>query len=276
MYADSAKGAARPAITVPKLRQMKGEGQRIVALTAYDASFARLLDGTGVDLILVGDSLGMVVQGHASTLPVTVDDIVYHTACVSRGLRSALLVADMPFQSCATPMRALDSAMPMLAEGGASMVKLEGAGPMLEAISFLAEREIPVCAHLGLTPQSVLRLGGYKVQGREQAAAERLLADAEAVAEAGAELLVLECVPSALAAEITARLAIPTIGIGAGPSCDGQILVLHDMLGINSGHRRPRFVKNFLEEGGSIAGAVQAYAKAVRDGSFPGPEHGYD
>ena len=276
MYADSAKGAARAPITVPTLRQMKLDGQRIVALTAYDASFARLLDANGVDVILVGDSLGMVVQGHKSTLPVTVNDIVYHSACVSRGSRSALLIADMPFQSYATPARALDSSVPMLAEGGASMVKLEGAGPMLETIHFLSERDIPVCAHLGLTPQSVLRLGGYKVQGREQAAAKRLIADAEAVAAAGAELLVLECVPSALAAAITARLAIPTIGIGAGPSCDGQILVLHDMLGINSGHRRPRFVKNFLEHTDSIAGAVQAYADAVRDGSFPGPEHGYE
>jgi 3-methyl-2-oxobutanoate hydroxymethyltransferase len=275
MYADSAKASTRPAITVPKLRQMKAEGQRIVSLTAYDASFARLLDGAGVDLILVGDSLGMVVQGHASTLPVTVADIVYHTACVSRGLRSALLVADMPFQSCATPMRALESAMPMLAEGGASMVKLEGAGPMLEAISFLAERDIPVCAHLGLTPQSVLKLGGYKVQGREQAAAERLLADAEAVAAAGADLLVLECVPSALAAEITARIAIPTIGIGAGPACNGQILVLHDMLGMNSGHRRPRFVRDFLKDGGSVSGALEAFVRAVKSGEFPTAEHGY-
>jgi len=276
MYADSDKGAARAAITVPRLRQMKTDGQRIVALTAYDASFARLLDANDVDVVLVGDSLGMVVQGHKSTLPVTVEDIVYHTACVSRGLRSALLIADLPFQSYATPERALDASAPMLAAGGASMVKLEGAGPMLDAIHFLSERDIPVCAHLGLTPQSVLRLGGYKVQGREQAAARRLLADAEAVAAAGAELLVLECVPSALAAEITARLSIPTIGIGAGPSCDGQILVLHDMLGINSGHRRPRFVKNFLEHADSIAAAVKAYADAVRDGSFPGPEHGYD
>jgi len=276
MYADSTKGAARAAITVPKLRQMKLDGERIVALTAYDASFARVLDANGVDVVLVGDSLGMVVQGHKSTLPVTVEDIVYHTACVSRGLRSALLIADLPFQSYATPERALDSSAPMLAAGGASMVKLEGAGPMLETIHFLSEREIPVCAHLGLTPQSVLRLGGYKVQGREQAAAQRLLADAEAVTAAGAELLVLECVPSALAAEITARIDIPTIGIGAGPSCDGQILVLHDMLGINSGHRRPRFVKNFLASADSIAAAVQAYADAVRDGSFPGPEHGYE
>ena len=276
MYADSTKTAARPAITVPKLRQMKSDGERIVSLTAYDASFARLMDACGVDVVLVGDSLGMVVQGHKSTLPVTVADIVYHSACVSRGLRSALLVADMPFQSCATPLRALESAVPMLAEGGASMVKIEGAGPMLETIEFLTARDIPVCAHLGLTPQSVLKLGGYKVQGREQAAAARLLSDAAAVAEAGAELLVLECVPSALAAEVTASLQIPTIGIGAGPGCDGQILVLHDMLGINSGHRRPRFVRNFLEGNDSIAAAVQAYAKAVRDGSFPGPEHGYE
>jgi 3-methyl-2-oxobutanoate hydroxymethyltransferase len=276
MYADTTKTAARPAVTVPKLRQMKADGERIVSLTAYDASFARLMDACGVDVVLVGDSLGMVVQGHKSTLPVTVADIVYHSACVARGLRSALLVADMPFQSCATPLRALESAVPMLAEGGASMVKIEGAGAMIETIQFLTARDIPVCAHLGLTPQSVLKLGGYKVQGREQAAAARLLSDAAAVAEAGAELLVLECVPSALAAEVTASLQIPTIGIGAGPGCDGQILVLHDMLGINSGHRRPRFVRNFLEGNDSIAAAVQAYAKAVRDGSFPGPEHGYE
>ena len=276
MYADSSKGAARAAITVPALRRMKAEGGRIVSLTAYDASFARVLDANDVDVVLVGDSLGMVIQGHKSTLPVSVADIVYHTACVARGLQSALLIADMPFQTGATPERALDAAMPMLAEGGASMVKLEGAGFMLEAIRFLSERDIPVCAHLGLTPQSVLRLGGYRVQGREKAAAARLLADAEAVAEAGAELLVLECVPSALAAEITKRLAIPTIGIGAGPSCDGQILVLHDMLGINSGHRRPRFVKNFLEGALSIDAAVKAYADAVRGGTFPGPEHGYE
>jgi 3-methyl-2-oxobutanoate hydroxymethyltransferase len=163
----------------------------------------------------------------------------------------------------------------MLAAGHASMVKLEGAGPLLDSIRFLTERDIPVCAHLGLTPQSVLRLGGYRVQGREQAAADRLRADARAVAEAGADLLVLECVPSALAAKVTAALAIPTIGIGAGPGCDGQILVLHDMLGIASGHRRPRFVKNFLEGRDSIEGAVRAYAEAVRDGSFPAAEHGY-
>lgn len=275
MYANESKTAKRPRLTVPGLRQMKAEGRRIVSVTAYDAGFARSVDAAGLDLVLVGDSLGMVCQGHDSTLPVTVDDIAYHVACVARGLSSVLLVADLPFQADATPERALDASTRFL-QAGAAMVKLEGAGPKLEVIRFLAEREIPVCAHLGLTPQSVLRLGGYKVQGREQAAAERLLADARAVADAGADLLVLECVPSALAERITAAIDIPTIGIGAGPGCSGQILVLHDLLGMNSGHRRPRFVKDFLAEGGSIEGALRAYADAVRNGSFPGPEHGYE
>ena len=275
MYGDTGKGSTRTPLTVPKLRQMKAAGEKIVALTAYDASFARVLDAAGVDLVLVGDSLGMVLQGHRSTLPVTVEDIVYHTACVARGLHAPLLVADMPFQSFATPERALDAATPMLSAGHASMVKLEGAGHVLEVIRFLSERDIPVCAHVGLTPQSVLRLGGFSVQGREDRAAQRLREEARACADAGADLLVLECVPSALAAEITRDIAIPTIGIGAGPDCDGQILVLHDMLGIASGHRRPRFVKNFLAGRDSIEGAVRAYAEEVRAGSFPGPEHGY-
>lgn len=276
MYGDQGKPAARSAMTVPKLRKMKADGRKIVSITAYDASFARLVDAAGVDFVLVGDSLGMVVQGQRSTLPVSVADIVYHTACVARGLKHALLVADLPFQSYATVDRALDASAAMMAQGGASMVKLEGAGVMLEQIRFLSQRDIPVCAHLGLTPQSVMKLGGYGVQGREDAAAKRLLDDALAVAEAGADMLVLECVPSALAAGITGRIDIPTIGIGAGPGCDGQILVLHDMLGINSGHRRPRFVRNFMDGAASIAGAVEAYAAAVRDGSFPGPEHGYE
>lgn len=273
MYAGDSDSARRAPVTVPQLRQMKPQGRRIVALTAYDASFAAVLDAGGVDLVLVGDSLGMVVQGHASTLPVTVADVAYHVACVARGLRSALLVADLPFQSDATPERALDASTALL-QAGAAMVKLEGAGPKLEVIRFLHEREIPVCAHLGLTPQSVLRLGGYKVQGREAAAAERLRADARAIAGAGADLLVLECVPAALAAEISRDIDIPTIGIGAGVDCNGQILVLHDLLGV-SGGKRPRFVKDFLAEGGSVRGAVEAYAKAVREGTFPGPEHGY-
>lgn len=274
MYANDEKAAPRARLTVPGLRKMKADGRRIVSVTAYDAGFARTVDAAGLDFVLVGDSLGMVCQGHDSTLPVTVADIAYHVGCVARGLSSVLLVADLPFQADATPERALDASTRFL-QAGAAMVKLEGAGNKLDVIRFLSEREIPVCAHLGLTPQSVLRLGGYKVQGREQAAAERLVADARAVADAGADMLVLECVPSALAQRITADIAIPTIGIGAGPGCDGQILVLHDLLGLNSGHRRPRFVKDFLAEGGSIEGALRAYADAVRDGSFPGPEHGY-
>lgn len=274
MYANDAKTPPRARLTVPALRKMKAEGQRIVSITAYDAGFARSVDEAGIDLVLVGDSLGMVCQGHDSTLPVTVDDIVYHVACVARGLSRVFLVADLPFQADATPERALDASTRCL-QAGAAMVKLEGAGHKLDVIRFLAEREIPVCGHLGLTPQSVLRLGGYKVQGREAAAARKLLDDARAVADAGADLLVLECVPSSLAAEITAAVAIPTIGIGAGPSCDGQILVLHDLLGLNSGHRRPRFVKDFLAQGGSVLGAFQAYADEVRSGAFPGPEHGY-
>ena len=274
MYANEQKAAPRPRLTVPGLRKMKAEGRRIVSVTAYDAGFARTVDSAGLDFVLVGDSLGMVCQGHDSTLPVTVADIAYHVACVARGLSSALLVADLPFQADATPGAALEASTRFL-QAGAAMVKLEGAGPKLEVIRFLSEREIPVCAHLGLTPQSVLRLGGYKVQGREQVAADRLAADARAVAEAGADMLVLECVPSVLAKRISADIEIPTIGIGAGPDCDGQILVLHDLLGLNSGHRRPRFVKDFLAEGGSIEGALRAYADAVRNGSFPGPEHGY-
>ena len=261
--------------TVPALAEAKREGRRLAMLTAYDAVFARVFDRSGVDLILVGDSLGMVVKGQASTLPVTVDDIAYHTAAVASHLQRALLVADLPFQADATPERALDAATRLL-QAGAQMVKLEGAGPhKLEAIRFLVEREIPVSAHLGLTPQSVLRFGGFKVQGREERAAAKLREDAQAVEDAGASLLVLECVPTPLAQAITAASAIPTIGIGAGPHCDGQVLVLHDMLGLDGGHRRPKFVKDFLVEGGSIAGAVQAYCAAVRDGSFPDAVHAY-
>lgn len=274
MYANETPTPARERLTVPALRKLKAQGQRIVALTAYDAGFARSMDTAGIDLVLVGDSLGMVCQGHDSTLPVTVDDIVYHVACVARGLARTFLVADLPFQADASPARALDASVRCL-QAGAAMVKLEGAGHKLDVIRHLAEREIPVCAHLGLTPQSVLRLGGYKVQGREADAAAKLLSDAQAVVAAGADLLVLECVPSALAQRITAAVAVPTIGIGAGPHCDGQILVMHDLLGLNSGHRRPRFVKDFLAGGGSVLGAFQAYAQAVRDGSFPSAEHGY-
>lgn len=261
--------------TVPALADAKRAGRKLAMLTAYDAVFARVFDRNGADLILVGDSLGMVVKGLGSTLPVSVDDIAYHTAAVARGLKRALLIADLPFQADATPERALEAATRLL-QAGAQMVKLEGAGHKLETIRFLVEREIPVSGHLGLTPQSVLRLGGFKVQGREERAAAKLREDALAIAEAGASLLVLECVPSALAAAITAASPIPTIGIGAGPGCDGQVLVLHDMLGLDSGHRRPKFVKDFLAEGGSVAGAVRAYCDAVRSGAFPDAEHAYE
>lgn len=260
--------------TVPALAEAKHAGRKLVMLTAYDNSFARVMDANGVDLVLIGDSLGMVVQGHDSTLPVTVADIAYHTTAVARGLQRALLVADLPFQADATLERALEASVALL-QAGAEMVKLEGAGPKLDVIRFLAERDIPVCAHLGLTPQSVLKLGGYKVQGRDEAAAAKLRADACAVAEAGASLLVLECVPSTLAAEVTQSLVIPTIGIGAGPDCDGQVLVLHDLLGIDTGHRKPKFVKDFLAGQGSIAGAIRAYADAVCSGAFPDADHSY-
>lgn len=259
--------------TVPALAEAKRNGQKLVMLTAYDAGFARAFDANGVDLILIGDSLGMVVQGHDSTLPVTVADIAYHTTAVARVLQRALLVADLPFGADATPKRAFEASLQLL-RAGAEMVKIEGAGFKLDVIRYLVEREIPVCSHLGLTPQSVLTLGGFKVQGRGEAA-ERLRADARAVAAAGAALLVLECVPSPLAAQVTADVAIPTIGIGAGPGCDGQVLVMHDFLGLDSGHRRPKFVKDFLAEGGSVAGAVRAYADAVRAGTFPDAEHAY-
>lgn len=266
--------AAEKAWTVPALAQAKRDGRKLVMLTCYDAGFARTMEDVGIDLVLVGDSLGMVMQGHDSTIPVTTADVAYHTSCVARGLDKTLLIADLPFGADATPERALDASIRLL-QAGAAMVKLEGAAHKLEVIRFLVDREIPVCAHLGLTPQSVLRLGGYKVQGRDEVAAGRLREDARAVQDAGATLLVLECVPTPVAASITADLDIPTIGIGAGPQCDGQVLVLHDLLGVNSGHRRPRFVKDFLAEGGSVAGAFAAYAQAVRDGSFPDAEHSY-
>ena len=275
MYTTPADAPRRKPWTVPMLAEAKREGRRMAMLTAYDAGFARAMDQAGIDLVLVGDSLGMVVQGRDSTLPVTVDDIAYHTACVARGLSTTLLLADLPFHADASPERALDAATRFL-QAGAAMAKLEGAGRKLEVIRYLVEREVPVCAHLGLTPQSVLRFGGFKVQGRDEQAAARLRDEARAVQDAGASLLVLEGVPGALAQDITAELEIPTIGIGAGPHCDGQVLVLHDLLGQDSGHRRPKFVKDFLGEGGSVEGAFRAYAEAVREGGFPDAAHSYE
>lgn len=266
--------ASRPALTVPDLHGYKRRAEKIVAITSYDASMAARSDEAGVDVVLVGDSVGMVVQGHASTLPVTMDQMVYHSACVARGLRRALLVADLPFMSYRDPAIALTNAARLMGEGGVAMVKLEGAGCVCEVIDALTRHEVPVCAHLGLTPQSVHRLGGYRVQGKDTSAAERLKADALAIQDAGADMLVLECVPAALAADITRSLRIPTIGIGAGVACDGQILVVHDLLGITSG-KRPRFTRDFLAGTNSVVGAISAYAAAVRRGEFPAAEHSY-
>lgn len=271
MQANAATGVP---VTVPELRERKRRGEKIVTVTCYDASFAQRVDEAGVDVVLVGDSLGMVVQGHASTLPVDVDDMVYHTQMVARGLRRALLVADLPFMSYRNVDVALANSARLLGEAGAAMVKLEGGGWVCEVIDALKRHEVPVCAHLGLTPQSVHAFGGYRVQGRGDAAAARLKADAQAVQDAGADLLVLECVPATLAAEITRELSIPTIGIGAGVDCDGQVLVLYDLLGITSG-KRPRFVKDFLHGRGSVAAAIAAYAEDVRSGAFPTSEHSY-
>lgn len=269
-YLQEDKGRAT-AVTAPSLIAMRQKGEPIAMLTCYDASFASLMDRCGVDVLLVGDSLGMVCQGHASTLPVSVEDVVYHTACVTRGNRTSLIVADMPFGSYATPEAAFHNAV-LLMQAGAQMVKIEGGSWLLDTVRFLTERAVPVCAHLGLTPQSVHQLGGYKVQGKTMEAAERLKADALALQAAGASLLVLEAIPSALGTEATGLLAIPTIGIGAGPDCSGQVLVMHDLLGVFPG-RKARFVKNFMEGQTSIEAAVRAYVAAVKDKSFPAAEH---
>ena len=256
------------------LARMRADGKKIAMLTCYDASFAQLCDAAGVDALLIGDSLGMVLQGHDSTLPVKLEDIAYHTASVARGSRRPLVIADMPFGSFQeSPQQALRNAVTLLA-AGAQMVKLEGGVDMAETTRFLSSRGIPVCAHVGLTPQSVHQLGGYRVQGRDESGAARLLADALAQQEAGAGLLVLEAIPAALAAEATSQLAIPTIGIGASRQCSGQVLVLHDMLDISTG-KKARFVRNFLSGQPSIAAAIAAYVAAVKDGSFPAAEHCY-
>ena len=260
--------AERKPMTLHRLRAMHAAREKIVMLTCYDASFARLLDGAGVDVLLVGDSLGMVVQGQASTVPVALDEVIYHTQCVARGNSQAWIVGDLPFGSYHEgPDQALRSAVRLM-QGGAHMVKLEGGGWTTETVRFLVERGIPVCAHLGLTPQSVHALGGYRVQGRDAQAAETLRQHARELAEAGASMLVIELTPSALASEIAAALPIPVIGIGAGAGCSGQVLVLHDMLGITHG-KPPRFVRNFMASGGSVEAAVRDYVAAVRDGSFP-------
>jgi 3-methyl-2-oxobutanoate hydroxymethyltransferase len=262
-------------ITLHRLRAMHAAGEKIAMLTCYDASFARVLDDAGVDVLLVGDSLGMVLQGHASTLPVSLDEMAYHTHCVARGNRHAWVLADLPFGSYhESPEQAVRNAARLM-QSGAHMVKLEGGGWTAPLVRQLVERGIPVCGHLGLTPQSVHALGGYRVQGRDGAAAEQLRQHARELAEAGAAMLVFELMPSALARELTQQLSIPVIGIGAGAGCSGQVLVLHDMLGITRG-TTPRFVRDFMREGGSIEAAVQRYVTAVKSGSFPDDAaHGY-
>jgi 3-methyl-2-oxobutanoate hydroxymethyltransferase len=262
---------SRNAITVPKLQAMRAAGEKIVMLTCYDASFAALLDRAGVDVLLIGDSLGNVIQGHSTTLPVTLDDIAYHTATVARGNKSALVVADMPFGTLGSREEAYANAVQLM-RAGAHMVKMEGGEWLADTVRFLVDRAIPVCAHLGLTPQSVHAFGGFKVQGKTDAAAAQMKRDALALQEAGAQLLVIEAVPTLLAREVTEQVAIPTIGIGAGLDCSGQVLVLHDMLGIFPG-KRPRFVKDFMQGQPSILAAVEAYVRAVRESTFPGPEH---
>jgi 3-methyl-2-oxobutanoate hydroxymethyltransferase len=266
---------ARKPVTLHRLREMHAQGEAIAMLTCYDAGYARLLDAAGVDCLLIGDSLGMVVQGHASTLPVTLEQMVYHTACVARGNRSAWVIGDLPFASYqAGNEQALHSAAALM-QAGAHMVKLEGGGWTSETVRFLVERGIPVCAHLGLTPQSVHALGGYRIQGRDGDSAATLKRHARELADAGATMLVLELVPSALAAEVTQGTPLMTIGIGAGKACSGQVLVLHDMLGVTQG-KQPRFLRNFMTGSPSVEAAVRLYVSEVKARRFPDDAiHGY-
>lgn len=261
----------RGLVTISKLQEMRQVGEKIAVLTAYDASFAALMDQAGIDVILIGDSLGNIVQGETSTLPVTIEHMVYHTSCVAKGQASAFLIADMPFGSYSTPEQAMQNAAQLM-RAGAHMVKLEGGAWLAETVKFLVERSVPVCAHLGLLPQSVHTLGGFKVQGKSTESAQTLINDAKALQEAGAQLLVLEAIPSELGKKVTESIQIPTIGIGAGPDCSGQVLVMHDMLGAFPG-RSPKFVKNFLSGQSSIEEAFKCYVQEVKTGKFPGPEH---
>jgi 3-methyl-2-oxobutanoate hydroxymethyltransferase len=261
-------------ITLTTLQKMAQEGSRIAMLTCYDASFAAVLEAAGVDSLLIGDSLGNVLQGHESTLPVTLRDVVYHTQCVARGSKRAFIIGDMPFGTFQiSPEETLRNAAKIMA-AGAHMVKIEGGRPMLDTLEFLTDRGIPVCGHLGLTPQSVHQLGGYRVQGRGEGEAQQLVREAKDLEQAGAGMIVLEAIPAALAREVTAAVRIPTIGIGAGPDCSGQVLVLHDMLDVYPG-RKAKFVKNYMRGAGSIQGAVELYVKEVKARTFPGPEHSF-
>ncbi len=263
------------ATTLATLRRMKQEREAIAMLTAYDASFATLLAEAGVEIILVGDSLGMVVQGQETTLPVSMDEIIYHSRCVARGNRGALIMTDMPFMADASLEQAVGNAGRLMKEGGAHIVKLEGGAAQRATVAALSAHQIPVCAHLGLQPQAVHKLGGYRVQGRDAAQAEQILAEAGALVEAGADMLLLECVPAALARQVTEAVPVPVIGIGAGADTDGQVLVLYDMLGITPG-KRPKFTHDFLADTGSVTDAITVYVQAVKARRFPAAEHRFD
>jgi 3-methyl-2-oxobutanoate hydroxymethyltransferase len=266
------RDSAHPPITLNTLAQMCADGEKIACITAYDASFAELVDAAGADVVLVGDSLGMVIQGHDTTVPVTMDQMVYHSAAVARGLRHAFLMTDLPFASYTSRDQALTNSVRLMQEGGARMVKLESGASQLEIVEHLTGHDIAVCAHLGLKPQSVHKTGGFRVQGREQQAAARMVADARALEAAGADLLLLECIPAVLGGEITRSVNVPVIGIGAGPETDGQILVLYDVLDITAG-RKPRFVRNFMDGAANCGAAVAGYVAAVRSGAYPATEH---
>lgn len=258
-------------LSVPRLRAMVEAGEKLAMLTCYDASFAALMDGCGVDILLVGDSLGMVCQGHSTTLSVTVDDIAYHTACVARGSPRAVVMADLPFGACATPALTFDAAADLI-RAGAQIVKIEGGAWLADTVRFLTERGVPVCAHLGLTPQFVHQLGGYRVQGKAEDDADAMIVAAQRLVAAGAAMLLVEAVPASLGKRLTDAVGVPTIGIGAGPDCDGQVLVSYDALGVYPG-RKARFVRDFMPGQGSVRAAILAYVAAVKDGSFPAPEH---
>ena len=266
------RGMAQPPVNVATLQKMKAEGEAIACLTAYDASFSMLVDAAGIDLVLVGDSLGMVIQGHDTTVPVTVADIIYHTKNVARGLRRAFLVADMPFMSYANPGQALENSVMLMQQGGAMMIKLEGGDGQLEIVEHLAKHDIAVCAHIGLKPQSVHKIGGFRVQGREPEQAKKMLESAKRLQDSGADIVLLECVPNEVGEAICKGINVPVIGIGAGPHVDGQILVLYDMLDITPG-RKPKFVRNFIAGADAPLEALRSYVKAVKDRSYPAPEH---
>ena len=269
------RDSARPPVSLSTLQRMKAEGEKIACLTCYDASFAVLVDEADTDVVLVGESLGMVIQGHDTTVPVTMDDMVYHCRAVSRGLQRPLLMADLPFASYPTRDVALANAVRLMQEGGAEIVKLESGPSQIDIVEFLAGHDLAVCAHLGLKPQSVHKTGGFRVQGRESDAAERMIANAKSLESAGADLVLLECIPTELGQRITEALSVPVIGIGAGPHTDGQILVLYDVLDITTG-RKPRFVLNCMDGAGNNLEAMRRYVRAVKDRSYPAPEHGFN